>query len=150
MVDGSRSGTPTADRGLRARMRSEERRINAQHERIDTFCHDVMRRIDQVGAARSIEDFLQLQHALEAHMSVEDEIYFPALHGLRPEAGPELAVLIDEHEEMRREVEGVRRLLVADDLERGRQALGALTSRIERHELVEEELIARVSTPTED
>ena len=150
MVDGSRSGTPTADRGLRARMRTEERRISAQHERIDAFCREVLRRIDRDGPAQSMEEFARLQEAIEAHMAVEDEVYFPALHGLRPDVEPELRSLIEEHEQMRRQVEGVRELLLAGDRERGSRALGDLTRRIERHELAEEELIARVSGPSAD
>lgn len=147
MTEWQKTTGVTGDAGLRVRMRSEERRISAQHERLDRLCQELRNRIDRVGAIQSMDDFMLFKSALEAHMSVEDDIYFPALHGLRPEAGPELEVLIDEHEQMRREVEGIRELLVADDRERGSLALGELTGRIARHEVAEEELIARVSGP---
>ena len=93
-----------SDAGLRMRMRSEERRIESQHERLDELCCDVYAQIDASGARHAINDFLLFVAALDAHMTVEEDIYFPALHGLRPDSGDALASLVSEHDGLRRSV----------------------------------------------
>jgi hypothetical protein len=126
-------------------MRAEERRIASQHERLDDLVGAVYKRIEGVGANAALDDFELFLTALEAHMSVEEEIYFPALHGLRADAGPELTDLVAEHGSLREASEEIRELLEADEAEPARAALDRLASRVSSHELAEEELIARIT-----
>jgi hemerythrin-like domain-containing protein len=131
--------------GLRMRMRGEERRITSQHEKLDVFCREVYTRIDKDGAQLAINDFLLFSAALDAHMTVEEDIYFPALHGLRPDIGDELAGLVAEHDELRVGLDEVRRALKRDDGPQARVALDQLARRVSAHEIAEEDLIALIN-----
>jgi hemerythrin superfamily protein len=133
------------DIGLRLRMRGEERRISSQHQRLDELCREVYARIDKDGAMPAIEDYALFMTALDAHMSVEEDIYFPALHGLRGDAGPELARLVGEHAELRADAAEIRDRLQANDREGARLCLDRLARRVSEHELAEEDLIARIT-----
>jgi hemerythrin superfamily protein len=133
------------DGGLRLRMRSEERRIESQHEQLDDLCRDVYSRIDKDGAKLAINDFLLFVTALDAHMKVEEDIYFPALHGLREDAGRELAALVAEHVDLRQEADVVRTRLKENDQAGARIALDHLARQISEHERSEENLIARIT-----
>lgn len=135
----------SGDSGLRLRMRGEERRITSQHEQLDVLCRDVYARIDKYGAAPAIGDFLLFMTALDAHMTVEEEIYFPALHGLRADAGGELSERVAEHVELRTDASAISELLKAGDRDGARLALDRLARRISKHEVAEEELIARIT-----
>jgi iron-sulfur cluster repair protein YtfE (RIC family) len=127
-------------------MRSEERRIASQHERLDDLVGAVYKRIEGGGgASAALDDFRLFVTALEAHMAVEEEIYFPALHGLRADVGPELTDLVAEHGALREASEEIRALLEADEAEPACAALDRLVSRVSSHELAEEELIARIT-----
>jgi iron-sulfur cluster repair protein YtfE (RIC family) len=133
------------DDGLRLRMRREEQRITSQHERLDELCREVYMRIDKYGPSQAINDFLLFVTALDAHMTVEEDIYFPALHGLRAEAGEELTELVAEHDVIREAAERIRILLNAKNRDGARLALDELARQITKHEKAEEDLIARIT-----
>ncbi|MCR9096097.1 MAG: hemerythrin domain-containing protein [bacterium] len=144
-------GTDTnlGDAGERLRMRSHERRIEGQHARLDEFAHDVYdtlqkSALDKEGIAAALEDFRLYETALEAHMSLEEDVTFPRLHGLRPDLGERLTTLIREHDRLREEVEGIKAQLGKGDRSGARFALEAFARRLDRHEASEEELMARV------
>jgi hypothetical protein len=148
MADDEGTGVrPTGfvDSGIRLRMRAEERRISSQHERLDDLCREVYTQIDKHGAAPAIGEYLLFMTALDAHMRIEEEIYFPALHGLRADAGPELTVLVGEHAELRSAAAEIRTQLKAGDREGARLALDSLARRISEHEVAEENLISRIT-----
>jgi iron-sulfur cluster repair protein YtfE (RIC family) len=133
----------TTDVGLRLRMRSESRRIAAQHEELNRLRTAVSERIEEDGAIAALETFIRFMATLDAHMNLEEEIYFPALHGLDSSAGPELAELTAEHVEVRLDTVEIRKLLRDDERERARRAFDGLVWRIAKHEMTEEHLIAR-------
>jgi hypothetical protein len=139
----------TADRsgnaGLRTQMRGEERRIESQHERLDSLCQELYWRIDKDGPTHAIGECLLFITALDAHMTMEEDVVFPAFYGLRAELGPEFEALDDEHAEFRVEADKIKDKLRANDREGVRMALDLLARRISEHERVEEELLARIS-----
>ncbi len=94
----SGEGSCCADKGLRIRMRGEERRISAQHGRLGKLFDRVLASLDTGRLHLVLGDFLLFSTAIEAHMVIEEEIYFPALHGLRNDVGTELLSLVDRHE----------------------------------------------------
>jgi hypothetical protein len=145
MDDAETNGNGTEDGGLRLRMRSEEQRITSQHERLDELCREVYTRIDKDGAALAINDFLLFMTALDAHMTVEEDIYFPALHGLCADAGDELTTLVGEHSELRQGADEIRLCLKSGDREGARLGLDRLARQISEHEQAEEDLIARIT-----
>lgn len=138
-------GNGDADAGLKLRMRSEERRISSQHRQLEELFDRVLESLSVGGARRAVNDFLLFSTALEAHMSVEEDIYFPALHGLRNDVGGELEELIQDHEKLRRQLDQLRQVLASDRKAESDTLLDELARDIDRHELVEEELIARIA-----
>jgi len=85
--------------GLRLRVGREARRISSQHRQLDTFYGMVLDSLSNGRAERARSEFLRFHDALEAHFTVEEQIHFPALHGLRPELDAELATLVEVHSE---------------------------------------------------
>jgi hemerythrin superfamily protein len=126
-------------------MRGEERRITSQHERLDALCRDVYTRIDEDGPTRARGDFEIFVTALDAHMTVEEDIYFPAIHGLRSETGEELIHLVEAHAALRRAVEEIGHRLEDGDREGARSRLGQLARAVSQHEREEEDLLARIT-----
>jgi hemerythrin-like domain-containing protein len=126
-------------------MRGEERRISSQHKQLGDLFERVMASLEGGGPRLAVGDFLLFATALEAHLSVEEEIYFPALHGLRNDVGSELVVLVEEHQLIREALPQVRQQLATDDREAARIALDTLANQIERHEHDEESLLARIT-----
>lgn len=133
------------DPGLRLRMRGEERRINDQHEKLDGLCREVYARLEKEGTTAATPSFRLFARALDAHMTVEEEVHFPAVHGLRPDTAEELGDLVEEHASLRLAADWVKRRLVAGDAEGARVALVELARAITRHEQVEEDLLARIN-----
>jgi hypothetical protein len=130
---------------LRSQMRSEERRIESQHERLDSLCRDLYWRIDKDGPTHAIGEFLLFITALDAHMAMEEDVFFPVLYGMRVDLGPEFEALVEEHAEFRIEAAEIKDRLQANDREGARVALDLFARRISAHERVEEELLARIT-----
>jgi Hemerythrin HHE cation binding domain len=133
------------DAGLKLRMRGEERRISSQHRQLEELFAEVLASLQNGGVRKGISDFLLFSTALEAHMSVEEDIYFPALHGLRSDVGPELEALMNDHQGLRAKVARIREMLTQEDKRLGLEALDELAADIGQHEGQEEELIARIT-----
>ena len=133
------------DKGLRMRMRGEERRISSQHKQLGDLFDRVLASVEGGGPRMALNDFLLFSTALEAHMAVEEDIYFPALHGLRNDVGEELLELVEEHVRIRGELPKVQKRLNGASEMDARQALGDLASLVDRHEKQEEDLLARIS-----
>lgn len=136
--------TQLEEAGERIRMRSHERRIEGQHARLDEFARDVYDALDRGRAAAAIGDFALYATALEAHMSLEEDVTFPRLHGLRPDLGNQLTLLTREHELLRGELSSIQAQLEAGDDAGAHLAFEALARRLEKHEAREEELLAHV------
>ena len=130
------------DAGLQLRLPGEQRRIHSQHNQLDTLLGIVFQSLDRGSIHMASQAFLRFADAFEAHMEVEESLYFPALHGLRPEIDPELTVLIEEHRSMRADVAAARTLLAGGDRESVRPRLEQLALDISRHEEAEEDLIS--------
>ncbi len=139
-------GRAQRDSGLRLRMRGEGRRIASQHRQLDELFGLVLISLDDHDAAHADGDFDAFSTALEAHLSMEEEIYFPAFHGLRADLAPDLVRLVAEHEDLRAAVDAIRSQLRAGRAADARVALDSLAGSISSHESAEESLMARVTT----
>ena len=133
------------ERGARLRLRGEERRIEGQHERLDTLCREVYAVLGKEGPAAAINDFLLYKSALEAHMTLEEDVYFPALHGLRGDLSELLTKLVEEHDEVRVELTEIKMRLKRGDQTGARLGLEAMARFFEKHEQIEEDLLAHVT-----
>ncbi len=132
------------DRGLKLRMASEARRVHSQHEQLAVLIAELQKTFEQGTDQMMRSAFEQFADAFDAHMRVEEKLYFPALHGLLPDVDPELAALTAEHGELRDDVEQIRTKLSARDHATARSLLAALAERRDAHESIEEALIERV------
>lgn len=137
--------SPGNDSGLRLRMRGEERRISSQHRQLGDLFERTLDSVEAIGPRKAVGDFLLFQTALEAHMSVEEDIYFPALHGLRNDVREELVELVEEHKEIRIALNNVKYLMSRSVDHDSKLALIELANRIEQHEEQEESLLARIT-----
>jgi len=133
------------DPGARMRLRSQERRIEGQHERLDLLCREVYATLGKDGPAAAINDFLLYKSAVEAHMTLEEEMFFPALHGLRGDLSGVLTQLVREHDEVRVELDEIKQGLKRQDGVAARLGLESLARLFEQHEKVEEDLLAHVT-----
>jgi hemerythrin superfamily protein len=131
--------------GLRMQMRGEERRIESQHEHLDSLCQELYWRIDKDGPTYAIGEFLLFITALDAHMTMEEDVFFPALYGLRADLGSDFEALIKEHGEFRVAAAEIKEKLRANDRDGARVALDLLARRISEHERIEEDLLARIT-----
>jgi hypothetical protein len=80
--------------------------------------------------------------AIDAHFEMEDGVFFPALHGLHPGSGPELELLMGEHEGFRDRFERLRDGITGSSLEAFAEAYREFSRSIGEHEGREERLVA--------
>lgn len=133
--------------GLRRRVEIESRRIPSQHRQLDQFygvLASALERRDLPGARSAFSHFAD---ACRAHFAMEDEIYFPALHGLRPDLEPTLTDLVQEHRAMVRTLERLASLFEADRLAEGEGELDRLVTRLQAHEGREERILEGLRSP---
>jgi iron-sulfur cluster repair protein YtfE (RIC family) len=130
--------------GLEKRVQIESRRISSQHRQLDQFHELVATALEHGEPAQVRSAFTRFRDALEAHFSVEDDVYFPAVHGLRPELERDLTALVADHREMRRQLEKVQALFDADRLAEGGASLDAMVTVLIDHERREEQLLDRL------
>ena len=128
--------------GLALRMQRERRVISAQHRQLDDFYARLAAALDALDAAAAQTTFLRFADALEAHLSLEDGFYFPALRGLRPALGPDLAALAAEHQVFRERLAALARLVEAGRCEACLRPLEQLAKDLADHEGREEGLLA--------
>jgi hypothetical protein len=141
---GTQSGGGVREPALALRMGSEARRISAQHKQLDLF-YGMLEESLQRGSLRGARvAFVRFHDALEAHISLEDQVFFPALRGLRPEFEPDLSALVEEHSTIRLELDRLHDLLSAGSLEECSECLGRFAAAIAEHEEREEALMARI------
>ncbi|MDJ0789048.1 MAG: hemerythrin domain-containing protein [Myxococcota bacterium] len=133
--------------GLKMRLGLEMRRMAAQHRRLRTLyaalCDVLGGRDDDVPLA---DAFSRYEEALHAHFSMEERMAFPAMHGLRPDLGPDLEALVREHGRVCDDLVALGRSIEegGNDLMPKLEAIAAF---LDRHEAREEGLVAKVEIP---
>ncbi len=131
------------DVGLRARLGQEARRISKQHRQLDSFYEVVADAIGNDRPEQARTAFQRLHDALDAHFTLEENVHFPALHGLRPEFSAELDALEAEHGGFRAQLAEVEILLDQQALHRAGPTLDRFVTALAAHEGREEQLLAR-------
>ena len=102
--------------GLRFRLRRAARKIAAQHQHIHAILADFDVALAEGSPDRVAELYGRYRSALEAHFALEEEVFFPALHGLQPEHERELDALSRDHEGFLAELAGLGERLADDRL----------------------------------
>jgi len=131
--------------GVKHRLRRAERRISAQHRQLDDFFAQVLSALDRGAVHSASEFFVRLSDALEAHLSIEEELYFPSLRALRPSVRDEIDRLCEEHVHIRSDLARIGALLRAGEGELSSEGVDALAERLMLHESKEERLVAETS-----
>jgi hypothetical protein len=126
--------------GLRMRVAQESRRISSQHRQLDDLYALVAAALEQGDVPAACQRFCRFKDALDAHMALEDDIYFPALHGLEPELEAELVRLAQEHQRFRSDLAMLGRCFDGGDIGNCQTALDRFVGRFAAHELREEDL----------
>jgi len=139
------------DVGVRLQIGRQERRISSHHKQLEGLYEDVLCALDRSGVRAAANAYHRFADALDAHMLLEEEVYFPALNDLLPDVGKELCSLARDHE-MLRELAGlIRGHFDAGERSKAARRLPELAIRISEHEVAEEALISRISSvPTAD
>jgi hypothetical protein len=127
--------------GLDLRLRREALRVASQHHQLDQF-HEVFENELARGDLRAAQQsFARFADALEAHFQLEEQVYFPALHG-RDVPAADLAELVRDHDALRDALPEIHAALVARDRAACEAAIGAWLPRLVQHERREEALMA--------
>ena len=129
------------------RLAHEARRIAAQHAYLDALESTTQLAL-QSGDGDAMRRALRaFGGSLDAHFTIEEQVQFPALHGLHPEMGAELAALVTDHDRFRGTVDGLHASVAGGDpvARRGEvlDGFAGLCADLAAHEAREEALLAR-------
>ena len=131
--------------GLRKRLARQGTGIASQHRQLDAFIREVSQAL-QRGQRRDCETAVfRLQGALNAHFTVEEQIIFPALHGLHSELADKVWVLQCDHERLREHMDRLALAIVASDIATMQRALEEFDTALSAHERIEEHILENVS-----
>lgn len=130
------------------RLAHEAKRIAAQHEFLDALEGATLRALER-GAGEEMRSALRtFAVSLGAHFRLEEQVQFPALHGLDPALDPELAALSRDHGAFRAQVAGLEEQVAnGDGVAKRSQVIasfGQLAAALRQHEEREERLLAHV------
>jgi len=87
--------------GLRRRLARATRRLSGQHEYLDALLATTRRALERNTPSEAREALHAFQGALDAHFALEEQVHFPALHGLDPARNREIEALVLEHRALR-------------------------------------------------
>ena len=134
--------------GLRLRMANEAYRISSQHRQLGVFFEMVMSAMRRSSLHGARIAYLRFRDALEAHVTLEDQMFFPALSRLNPRFRVELADLVDEHEAFRVMLDELQDLLARGDGPGFQRAFERFAESFSEHEVREERIVKRASAKT--
>lgn len=133
--------------GLRLRLKRVVKQMGDQHRHLRPIHAELAEALARDGTVRPAQAaFARYREALDAHFALEGEMFFPALHGLRPEWGADLERLDHEHEQLRASLAEVGRRIGAGGLAEAGAALEGFASALREHEGREERLIAQLGS----
>ena len=82
---------------LERRMEHLGLRLSAQHRQLDEFFEAVVAAVERGSLVAARAAFSHFDDALDAHVTLEDQIFFPALRGLHRQIDSELVAFVEEH-----------------------------------------------------
>lgn len=129
------------------RIQRSERQIAEQHAALDRLQVDLQRALEN-GAERGVEEALRaLEGAVVAHFELEEHAYYPDPEALPAGPAEALRALEGEHEQLRAELEDLRRAFEGEGLPALRTAFSIFATALAEHETREEKLMERLSHP---
>jgi hemerythrin-like domain-containing protein len=116
-----------------------------EHSELDQLIEALTETCDGGSGAAASAALEDLAGALEGHLTVEEEVYFPLVEHLRPELESTIRGVRLAHTMLRARIDQLREHLAADERQEARRLLGALLELFRSHEAVEGQLIADLS-----
>jgi iron-sulfur cluster repair protein YtfE (RIC family) len=123
------------------------RRISSQHRQLDAFFDMVMEALQRRSLSSARIAFTRFSDALEAHITLEDNVFFPALHGLYRELSRDLTDLVDEHRAFRSRLSELHELLAQGSAESFAPSFERFALQVAEHEAREEAVVSSVPQP---
>ena len=142
---GSRPFGQGEEPGVKRRMEHFGVRLSAQHRQLDEFFAMVISAVERGSLMAAREVFTRFHDALDAHVSLEDRVWFPALRGLHPRVTSELVCLVEDHDGFRRSLDELSDLLAEGSVEEFSGAFDRLALAFSQHEAREERLMTRLA-----
>ena len=134
-----------AESGLRYRMRRALRQIGEQHRQL----HEIRDRLGRALASGDPDEardtLVRYRHAVGAHFELEDDVFFPALHGLHPDQREDLEALGRDHARLLAALAQMMPVLEQSGVESFAAAFDAFRRELARHEAEEERLVAGIA-----
>ena len=97
--------------GLLYRVKRAARQISEQHVQLGEILR-ALRPAIACGDAQEARSLIErYRRAIESHFSLEEDVFFPALHGLHPNHGEDLEQLGADHEDFRLQLDRLGALL---------------------------------------
>ena len=126
--------------GLRSRLRRALQRVEHQHQQIREVGEQLERAIASGSPDELATSVERLREALRAHFDLEEDVLFPAVHGLMPQTQPELFQLERDHGAF---LEVLHGLLAPDAGPPSAEELRDLRARLAEHERHEERMMTQ-------
>jgi hemerythrin-like domain-containing protein len=133
--------------GLRFRLRRAARQIGQQHQSIREILASLERTLGEGERGRDAVHalFARYREAVEAHFALEEDVLFPALHGLHPTRSPELEGLEAEHGDFAKRLGELAELLAGAALAEFAGGFERFAREMAGHETREERLAHRLA-----
>lgn len=120
-------------------------RVVAEHRHLEELFETTARALAAATGTKPVwPAFEQLSGELDTHFEQEDQLYFPAISGLRPELKPQLDELGLRHRWFRDQLRRIGDHLGHDDLEGAARVFRDLHQAFLAHERIEEAILLRL------
>jgi iron-sulfur cluster repair protein YtfE (RIC family) len=113
-----------------------------EHSELDQLVQGLREALESGSRFRASEALEDLGVALDSHLAIEEDVYFPLLQQLVPETASGIQAALEAHVEIRAELDRMRSELTRLDLPTVEAALDRLLRRFEEHERQESRMIA--------
>jgi len=131
--------------GLRLRMNRVLRQIEAQHRHLGPIYQALGEALARGVAEPARSAFQRYHEAIDAHFELEEQFFYPALHGLHPEITAGLEELGRDHRRFLEQARRIEALLLDGDIAHGSQQLDVFADELREHEAREERLVASLA-----
>ena len=132
----------SAEPGLHLRLKRVQRQIEAQHRHLGPIFQLLGEALARGVREEARAAFDRYAEAIDAHFALEEEFFFPALHGLDPEITSALDGLTRDHERFAGRVRAMGARLRSEPLDRCGKELDEFAAELRAHELREEQIVA--------
>jgi hypothetical protein len=139
---------PSDQIGLRHRISRLSEQVGRQHRHLEELRAEVAEALRCAAPAEACRWLEQFNAALVAHFELEQNIFFPALHGLDPSRKRELEALEREHVDLLADLASVLTGIGSEGWGDAALRFQSCLDRLRGHERIEERLVGAISSAT--